>query len=160
MRGALRSEQAPRASLASTPDHLRLAEPVGETLGEHAFPIPKINCSRGGAHASLFRTAGFNFKIEVQQSRVTRAARRMRRGTIVGLASLGCGSASGARSDANENRVVGAACRNCDGLLAGFRPVALNPLIRRRNNNYSVTRPSLMPTSFPYAALRRANGAP
>jgi hypothetical protein len=55
---------------------------------------------------------------------------------------------------------VGATCRNCGALRAGFRPVALNPLIRNGNNNYSVTRPSLMPTSFPYAALRRANGAP
>jgi hypothetical protein len=142
---------------------------VGETLGEHDFQYLRSIARAAAltlvffvrrALTSKFRTAGFNLKIEVQRSRVTRSARRMRRGTIVGLASLGSGSASGARSDANENRVVGAACRNCAGLLAGFRPVALNPLIRRWNNNYSVTRPSLMPTSFPYAALRRANGAP
>ena len=43
---------------------------------------------------------------------------------------------------------------------AGFGPVARTPLIRHGNNNYSCSRPSLTSTSFPYAALRRADGAP
>ena len=43
---------------------------------------------------------------------------------------------------------------------AGFRPATLSALIRDGNNNYSISCPSLMPISFPYATLRRANGAP
>jgi hypothetical protein len=41
---------------------------------------------------------GFNLKLEVRRSRLTRSARRVRaKGTIVELASLGSGLASGGR---------------------------------------------------------------
>jgi hypothetical protein len=125
------------------------------------FPIPKINCSRHGGHASCLSNGRLQPQTRsaaVPCNAVSKAPAA--RGTIVGLASLGSALASARGGHADENRVVGAGCRNCGALRAGSRPVGLNPFIRNGNNNYSISRPSLMRMSFPYAALRCADCAP